>query len=243
MRSRTSDPKLINLFLDMLAAEQGAGANTLDAYRRDLGSTGGSAGSAGTGGNAGNGGSSGTSGTGGTAGTGGSAAEGGGTGGSTDASPGDGAAMRIAISNGTWTVFPVGDGGTAANPIMGIMGTAEALAAPNGGMRLTLSVTGLPASRTFGSHLHSAPCNMNMAGPHYQNMPFPDGGSATDPAYANPDNEAWLDFTTDASGAASSETTVDWRPRAGARAVVVHALQTMEGGVAGARLACTDITF
>jgi integrase/recombinase XerD len=34
--SKTSDAKLIDLFLDMLAAEQGAGANTLDAYRRDL---------------------------------------------------------------------------------------------------------------------------------------------------------------------------------------------------------------
>jgi integrase/recombinase XerD len=34
--STTSDAKLINLFLDMLAAEQGAGRNTLDAYRRDL---------------------------------------------------------------------------------------------------------------------------------------------------------------------------------------------------------------
>src|ERR1700692_2283982 len=34
--STTSDAKLINLFLDMLAAEQGAGPNTLDAYRRDL---------------------------------------------------------------------------------------------------------------------------------------------------------------------------------------------------------------
>jgi integrase/recombinase XerD len=31
-----SDLKLINLFLDMIAAEQGAGDNTLDAYRRDL---------------------------------------------------------------------------------------------------------------------------------------------------------------------------------------------------------------
>jgi hypothetical protein len=31
-----SDAKLTNLFLDMLAAEQGAGDNTLDAYRRDL---------------------------------------------------------------------------------------------------------------------------------------------------------------------------------------------------------------
>jgi integrase/recombinase XerD len=36
MRSKPSDAKLTNLFLDMLAAEQGAGVNTLDAYRRDL---------------------------------------------------------------------------------------------------------------------------------------------------------------------------------------------------------------
>src|SRR6267143_1305063 len=37
MRSgKNSDARLTNLFLDMLAAEQGAGGNTLDAYRRDL---------------------------------------------------------------------------------------------------------------------------------------------------------------------------------------------------------------
>src|SRR5579864_9434985 len=36
MRSKASDAKLIGLFLDMLAAEQGAGDNTLQAYRRDL---------------------------------------------------------------------------------------------------------------------------------------------------------------------------------------------------------------
>jgi integrase/recombinase XerD len=36
MRSSPSDAKLTGLFLDMLAAEQGAGRNTLDAYRRDL---------------------------------------------------------------------------------------------------------------------------------------------------------------------------------------------------------------
>ncbi|UPK35378.1 site-specific tyrosine recombinase XerD [Bradyrhizobium sp. 186] len=34
--SKPSDIKLTGLFLDMLAAEQGAGPNTLDAYRRDL---------------------------------------------------------------------------------------------------------------------------------------------------------------------------------------------------------------
>jgi integrase/recombinase XerD len=36
MLSKTSDAKLTGLFIDMLAAEQGAGVNTLDAYRRDL---------------------------------------------------------------------------------------------------------------------------------------------------------------------------------------------------------------
>ncbi len=36
MRTKPSDVKLIGLFLDMLAAEQGAGDNTLQAYRHDL---------------------------------------------------------------------------------------------------------------------------------------------------------------------------------------------------------------
>ena len=35
-RPRPTDQSLIELFLDMLAAERGASANTLDAYRRDL---------------------------------------------------------------------------------------------------------------------------------------------------------------------------------------------------------------
>src|ERR1700727_902116 len=34
--AQTPDTKLTGLFIDMLAAEQGAGENTLDAYRRDL---------------------------------------------------------------------------------------------------------------------------------------------------------------------------------------------------------------
>jgi integrase/recombinase XerD len=36
MRAKPSDGNLITLFLDMMAAEQGAGENTLAAYRRDL---------------------------------------------------------------------------------------------------------------------------------------------------------------------------------------------------------------
>ncbi len=36
-KAKPSDERLVSLFLDMLAAERGAGNNTLDAYRRDLG--------------------------------------------------------------------------------------------------------------------------------------------------------------------------------------------------------------
>ena len=35
-RPKASDASLVELFLDMLAAERGAGANTLSAYRNDL---------------------------------------------------------------------------------------------------------------------------------------------------------------------------------------------------------------
>ena len=35
-RPKASDEVLVELFLDMLAAERGAGENTLSAYRRDL---------------------------------------------------------------------------------------------------------------------------------------------------------------------------------------------------------------
>ena len=35
-RPRASNETLIELFLDMIAAERGASRNTLDAYRRDL---------------------------------------------------------------------------------------------------------------------------------------------------------------------------------------------------------------
>jgi len=131
------------------------------------------------------------------------------------------------------------------NPIAStMMGTAEGFAVAGGKMRLVLSVTGLPANRAFGSHLHKLKCDDNKAGGHYQNVPFPDGGSASDPAFANPANEAWLDFTTDAAGAGHAETTVDWVPRAGqANAVIIHDMKTADGGVAGAKLACTNIPF
>jgi Cu-Zn family superoxide dismutase len=216
--------------------------------------SGGAAGSgtAGTGGDGpGSGGTPGTAGSAGTAGTagtgGGPSDEGGSDGGdgAVDAAVGD-RGLKLASSTGAWVVYdePYGDGG-AANPItMTIMGSAEAFAVTKGGMQLTLSVTGLPPNRAFGSHLHKLACNNNKAGGHYQNMPFPDGGSANDPTFANAANEAWLDFTTDATGAGSATTTVLWQPRAGeANAIMLHDMKTADGGVAGAKLACLNMPF
>jgi Cu-Zn family superoxide dismutase len=80
------------------------------------------------------------------------------------------------------------------------------------------------------------------AGGHYQNMPFPMGGMANDPAYANASNEAWLDFTTDAAGKGAQHVVVDWIPRTGeARAIIFHHMATGTGGVAGAKLACLPL--
>jgi Cu-Zn family superoxide dismutase len=159
---------------------------------------------------------------------------------------GDSGETTITSSIPPWVVYPdpYGDGGVA-NPITAtIMGSADAFAEPGGAMRLKLQVTGLPPNRKFGSHLHKLACDNNKAGGPYQNNPFPDGGSANDPQYANSANEAWLDFTTDANGAGSAQTTVNWQPRAGeAKAIMIHDMATTDGGVAGAKLACLNIPF
>jgi superoxide dismutase, Cu-Zn family len=160
---------------------------------------------------------------------------------------GDGGGSLLASSSGAWSVYDdaFGDAGTA-NPISKtmIMGKAEAFALPEGKMRMTLTVSGMPASRHFGSHLHKLACDNMKGGAHYQHQPFPDGGSATDPTYANSTNEVWLDFMTDASGAGSANATVNWVPRPGeAKSVIIHDMMTGTGGVAGARLACVGIAF
>ena len=171
---------------------------------------------------------------------------------SAEGGAGDGGAngeggAALARSMGNWVVYdnPYGDGG--ANPATGIQGSAMAVrvsAADGGaGMEVTLMVSGLPNNRDFGSHVHKAECDTGMAGGHYQHTPAPDGG-ATNPMFANPDNEVWLDFTTNGSGTATSKATVDFVPAAGsAKAIIVHDRKTGDGGVAGAKLACLPIAF
>ena len=112
-----------------------------------------------------------------------------------------------------------------------------------GKLRILLVVARFPPDRTFGSHLHKLPCDdPTKAGGHYQHMPFPTGGMATDPDFANATNEAWLDFTTDSEGNARTDLTLDWLPRSEeAKGIIIHHMASGVGGVSGPKLACLPI--
>jgi superoxide dismutase, Cu-Zn family len=113
-----------------------------------------------------------------------------------------------------------------------------------------LAVRSLEPQRQYGAHVHREACGERPedAGPHFQYSVDPVQPSV-DPTYANPQNEIWLDFTTDGTGAGSAESTVAWafpadrRPRS----VVVHAMPTSTGpgeaGTAGGRAACVTVDF
>jgi Cu-Zn family superoxide dismutase len=120
------------------------------------------------------------------------------------------------------------------------------------GVAVKLHVTGMIPGRSYGAHLHTSPCTVvpAQAGPHYQHRPDPKAGPSkpsADPAYANPANEVWLDFTADAVGAASAQAVERWtfdedHPP---RSLIVHADVTRTGkgvaGTAGARVACLTL--
>lgn len=104
----------------------------------------------------------------------------------------------------------------------------------------TVTVKGLLPKRTYGVHLHVNPCGSKPedAGPHYQHSHN----------HASAENEVWLDFTTDARGAATATATQDWAFAAERlpRSLVIHAEPTRsagtEAGTAGARVACVTLT-
>ncbi|MFD7896386.1 superoxide dismutase family protein [Streptomyces sp. NPDC059743] len=117
------------------------------------------------------------------------------------------------------------------------------------GITVRLRLSGLLPDRMYGAHVHTKPCGRtpDASGPHYQNVEDPNQPSI-DPAYANTENEVWLDFTTDAGGHGAAESRHDWRFRpGGARSVVIHEHHTStasgEAGTAGARLACLTVPF
>lgn len=107
----------------------------------------------------------------------------------------------------------------------------------DGYTQVRLMVSGLPAHRTFGAHVHTGRCGTDplASGGHYQH--------GTDAATPLGEREIWLDVTTDAKGKGTTTTVVPWTVHAGAAgSVVLHADPTNPvTGAAGARLVCTTV--
>jgi len=120
----------------------------------------------------------------------------------------------------------------------------------NGTTVVTLQLTGAGASREYGAHAHKAPCTAASAaaGGHFQNVPNPYPLNPTDPAYANPSNEVWLDVVTNEAGNGRAQTIVPWQPGTSRpMSVVIHALHTSTdqgtAGTAGLRVGCMTVPF
>ena len=130
--------------------------------------------------------------------------------------------------------------------------TAKVTAVYNAAGRSTiqLHVKGLKPNTQYGAHAHVKPCGLTGAdaGPHFQHMVDP-ATPSTNPIYANPRNEIWLDLTTNSAGNGVAKATVPWQfsPDRRAQSVVIHERHTSTGptdsGVAGARLACLTVDF
>jgi Cu-Zn family superoxide dismutase len=117
----------------------------------------------------------------------------------------------------------------------------------------TLVVAGLLPNRGYAVHAHTNACGATGedAGPHYQNRIDPAATPqtpSTNPEYANPRNEIWLDTHTNANGSGTSTTTVPFTftDRTPGSIVVHEAMTTAtapgQAGEAGARIACLTLS-
>jgi Cu-Zn family superoxide dismutase len=147
-------------------------------------------------------------------------------------------------------MFGVDAGAFTYNPAVPVGADArvQAVYTASGQTVVTLHVWGLQPDRHYGAHAHQNPCGPvgTDAGGHFQHII----GGATDPAFANPDNEIWLDLSTDADGNGSAQTVVHWQFTAERRAgsVVIHDRHTTHGvagsaGTAGPRPGCLTVGF
>lgn len=119
--------------------------------------------------------------------------------------------------------------------------------------RANLSVAGLLSDRGYAMHAHTQACGATgeEAGPRYQNRIDPAAtpqAPSTNPEYANPRNEIWLDVRTDSDGSGSSGASVPFTftDRAPASIVVYDAQTTAtapgQAGQAGAPVACLNLS-
>lgn len=143
--------------------------------------------------------------------------------------------------------------GTGAHVPPGARATVQAVYNAAGDTVVTLRVRGLAPNHEYGAHAHVNACHATdpmAAGGHFQHVPFPEGATPVDPRWANPQNEIWLDVTTDDEGNGVARTKVPWQfsPERAAGSVMIHAEHTHTGadgpaGTAGARLACITVDF
>jgi Cu-Zn family superoxide dismutase len=159
------------------------------------------------------------------------------------------------VASGTFLPYRPGAMAITYAPAVVPPGATAALAITRTpyGMTVRLTAGGLVPRRAYGAHLHTEPCTgvPDAAGPHYQHMHDPKAGSSPppppDPAYANPRNEVWLDFTADATGVAGAVSEQRWAfdPGQRPRSLVLHADPTRTAvgvaGTAGARVACLTL--
>ncbi|WP_031468501.1 superoxide dismutase family protein [Sciscionella sediminilitoris] len=155
-----------------------------------------------------------------------------------------------AAAAGVFGAYAPGRAASTYDPALvppGSSAGAARFAPGTGGTTVVFGVRGLVPDRAYGAHVHTKACGATgeAAGPHFQNVPDPVQPSV-DPAYANPRNEVWLDFTTDATGTGFAASSLDWRfAGRAAKSIVIHETPTHTGaghaGMAGARLACLNI--
>jgi superoxide dismutase, Cu-Zn family len=131
--------------------------------------------------------------------------------------------------------------------------TAALIPSSDGSTTAELTVSGLLPNRGYAVHAHTKACGATgeAAGPHFQNHGDPAAtpqAPSTNPEYANPRNEIWLNVRTDTAGAGTSRTTVPFvlTDRVPGSIVVHEAMQTSTGpgeaGQAGARIACLTLS-
>jgi Cu-Zn family superoxide dismutase len=162
----------------------------------------------------------------------------------------------VKAAAGAKTFAPWKAGGTAVTYDQALVpaGASATVSAgkADAGVKVRLVVTGLNPSRGYGAHLHTDPCAATAAaaGPHYQHNPDPKAIASppsVDPKFANPRNEVWLDFTTDAKGAATVTATQIWPfdEISPPRSLILHAEKTKtaagKAGTAGARVGCVTL--
>ena len=90
----------------------------------------------------------------------------------------------------------------------------------------TLNVSGATANGDYKVHVHALPCDISDGGGHYK--------MDTTVTEAEAANEMWLNFSADATGAATPTHTVQHLARPEAQSLVIH-------GAEGARVACVDL--